>query len=77
MFVKLRGRGREGDEHMRQWELLAHGDDGAQIPCMAAVRLARNLAAGEVEARGAMPCVGLLTLDEYMDELKDLKVTCR
>jgi saccharopine dehydrogenase-like NADP-dependent oxidoreductase len=77
MFVELRGRGREGKEHVRQWEFLAHDDDGASIPCMAAVRLARNLAAGVIETRGAMPCVGLLALDEYLDELKDLKVKCR
>jgi hypothetical protein len=77
MFVTLRGRGLEGAEHVRRWELLAHGEDGAQIPCIAAVRLARKIAAGEVEIRGAMPCVGLLTLDEFMDEWTDLKVTSR
>ncbi len=77
MFVALRGRGRDGAEHLRQWQLLARGDDGARIPCLAAVRLARKLAAGETETRGAMPCVGLLTLEEFMDEMKDMKVTTR
>jgi hypothetical protein len=77
MFVKIRGRDAHGREVAREWELLAHEGDGVNIPCMAAVRLARKLAKGEVSARGAMPCVGLLALDEYLDELKDLRITVR
>jgi hypothetical protein len=77
MFVKIRGRDAHGREVAREWELLAHEGHGVNIPCMAAVRLARKLAKGEVNVRGAMPCVGLLALDEYLDELRDLRITVR
>ncbi|MOA47965.1 hypothetical protein D3C78_1706450 [compost metagenome] len=42
---------------------------------MAAVALARKLAAGSLAARGAQPCVGLLSLDEYLAELDGLAVS--
>jgi hypothetical protein len=32
---------------------------------MAAILLVNKLACGEITAQGAMPCVGLLTLDEF------------
>jgi hypothetical protein len=35
---------------------------------MAAILLTRKIARGEVAARGAMPCVGLLTLNEFAPE---------
>jgi hypothetical protein len=42
---------------------------------MAAVALARKLAAGTLNARGAMPCLGLLTLGEYLAELDGLAIS--
>jgi hypothetical protein len=53
----------------RYWELVAEGNDGMNIPCMAAVALARKLAGGPV-ATGATPCVGLISLEEYLAELR-------
>ena len=37
---------------------------------MAAVAMARKLARGQLAARGAMPCVGLVSLQDYLDELR-------
>jgi saccharopine dehydrogenase-like protein len=74
MFVRLAGRGIDGRERVRTWELTAAGNEGAHVPCLAAVALARKLASGALAARGATPCVGLLTLDEYCAEMKGLKV---
>ena len=42
---------------------------------MAAVALARKLAAGTLQARDAMPCLGLLTQDEYLAELQGLAIS--
>lgn len=39
---------------------------------MAAVCVARKLIAGRLPVRGAMPCVGLVSLDEYLAELQGL-----
>jgi hypothetical protein len=41
---------------------------------MAAVALARRLAAGTLQARGAAACVGLVSLDDYLAELEGLDI---
>ena len=74
MFVELSGTGLDGTRQTRVWELHARNNEGANIPCMAAVVLARKLAAGEISVGGAMPCVGLLTLQEYLRELEGLAI---
>jgi saccharopine dehydrogenase-like NADP-dependent oxidoreductase len=74
MFVTLRGTDRAGAALERRWELRASGEEGAMIPCMASVAVARKLARGTVAARGAMPCVGLVTLAEYLEELESWEV---
>jgi saccharopine dehydrogenase-like NADP-dependent oxidoreductase len=51
------------------WTLVARQSDGPQVPCAPAVVLARKLAAGTLAARGAMPCVGLFSLDECLRAL--------
>lgn len=74
MFVTLRGVDAAHAPMARRWELTASGEEGAMIPCMAAVALARKLARGEIAVRGAMPCVGLITLEEYLRELEPFEV---
>ncbi|MGL4315597.1 MAG: saccharopine dehydrogenase family protein [Pseudomonas sp.] len=75
MFVRLRGLDPNGKAQTLCWELQALHNDGPNIPCMAAVALVRKLAAGTLPARGAMPCLGLLTLDEYLAELDGLAIS--
>ncbi len=48
----------------RSWSLIAEGGDGPFIPATPAAALVRKLARGEVLQRGAMPCLGLLSLAE-------------
>lgn len=57
------------------FELTAHGGDGLMIPCTPAVVLALGLAKGNVKQRGAMPCLGLLELDDILGELRPLRIT--
>ena len=73
MFVRVRGFGPNGLKMTHYWELVAEGNDGMSVPCMAAVALARKLAGG-FAATGAGPCVGLVSLEEYLAELVGLKV---
>lgn len=75
MFVELTGQGVDGQPLQLCWELLAQGNDGPNIPCMAAVALVRKLAEGRLPARGAMPCLGLLTVDEYLQELAGFAIS--
>lgn len=66
MHVTLRGLDASSRSISRTWWLLAGNDHGPQIPCFPAIALARKLLRGEVRARGAMPCMGLLTVDEIL-----------
>ena len=77
MFVELRGVDASGSARRRCWELIAGGWAGAQVPAMAAVALARRLAAGQSPRAGAMACVGLLSLEQYLAELSGLDVVVR
>lgn len=69
MHVDLRGIGANGRPLRVTWQLIATRGEGPQIPATAAVLLARKLARGQLSARGAMPCIGLFTLQEFIQEL--------
>lgn len=64
MRVELRGL-REGRVQALHWDLTAPMLHGPEIPCLAAVLLARRLARGEALPIGAQACMGLLTLAEF------------
>jgi hypothetical protein len=72
MHVAVRGLDRQSQPLSRTWWLWAGSDHGPQVPCFPAIALARKLLRGEVHARGATPCVGLLTLDEILCVGSDL-----
>jgi saccharopine dehydrogenase-like NADP-dependent oxidoreductase len=74
MFVTLEGAGHDGAPLTLTWNLIAAQNHGPQIPCAAATALVRKIAAGDALAVGATPCVGLLTVDEYLEPLRDLDV---
>lgn len=74
MFVRLSGQDPGGLPLTLTWELLAHDNDGPNIPCMAAVALVRKLADGSLVARGAMPCIGLFSTQEYLAELEGMRI---
>ena len=73
MHVSMDGY-RRGHRLTVTWTLVANGGDGPQVACTAAVVLARKLAAGTLVARGALPCVGLFSLEECMKALADFDV---
>jgi hypothetical protein len=75
MFVRLSGSGKDGRPLRRTWELVAEGHEGANIPCMGAVSLAKKLAGRGIAARGAVACVGLIDLDDYLGELRPFRVS--
>ena len=74
MFVKLGGIGRNGDRKSIVWHLVAAENHGPHIPCGASIALTQKLAAGQALPKGAMPCVGLLTVEEYLAPLKGLNI---
>jgi len=69
MRVQLRGL-RAGRERILHWDLTAPMLHGPEIPCFAAILLARKLAAGQPLPVGAQACMGLLTLAEFEQEFQ-------
>jgi saccharopine dehydrogenase-like NADP-dependent oxidoreductase len=67
MAVELRGTDRQGQPLHLCWWLDADAGDGPQVPVTPAIVLARRLADGLLEAKGAMPCMGLLTLEQIVE----------
>jgi hypothetical protein len=70
MHVVMRGEGTNGAPHERSWFIIAKNGDGPQIPCVPAILLAKKLALRQPVPTGAMACVGLVTLEDYLEELK-------
>jgi hypothetical protein len=91
MSVRLRGvpkKGSEGhqigksdDELSVEWQLGVHKGDGPQVPSIAAIVVARKLAAHATNSQigkeplyapGARACMGFFTLDELKEEMQRL-----
>jgi hypothetical protein len=70
MAVRVRGVDADGRPAARAWHIAADHDRGPEIPCMAAVLLARRIAAGAAPPAGARPCNGLLTLADFEPEFR-------
>jgi hypothetical protein len=74
MFVCLEGEGQGSNRLYVSWNLLARQNHGPYIPCGAAIALARKFAAGSALPKGAMPCMGLLTVKEFLSPLRNLDI---
>jgi hypothetical protein len=74
MFVTLAGQGWDQSPVTITWNLLAQNNHGPHIPCGAAIALARKIACGDQLPTGAMSCMGLLTVDEFLEPLRDLSI---
>lgn len=72
--MELSGKGKGGEDKTITFELVARSGDGPYIPCMPAILMAKKLASGDVKERGAYPCIGFITLDEYMGALEGLDI---
>lgn len=74
MHVRVQGEEASGRPVSRLWTLVATQGDGPHVPTLAAAALVRALTAGTVTARGAMPCVGLLTLADLAEQARGLHI---
>ena len=75
MHLRVEGLDAEGTWRSRLWHLLAIRGDGPYVPTLAAAALVRRFLEGALPQRGAMPCVGLLTLDDFARETDGLAIT--
>jgi hypothetical protein len=74
MLVTMEGTGHDGRPKRIDWHLVARYGHGPYIPATASVVLAKCLLDGSLQTRGAMPCVGLFTLDQFLAEIGDLDI---
>lgn len=74
MYVRMKGVDRRGRTVEKVWQLVARNNEGSDVPCMGAVALVRRFSRCGIPGAGAMPCVGLLSLDDYLAELTELNV---
>jgi saccharopine dehydrogenase-like NADP-dependent oxidoreductase len=74
MFVKLEGLHDNGARYSHTWNIVARENHGPNVPCAAAIALANKIAAGGKIPAGAMPCMGLLSVEELMTPLKGFSI---
>jgi len=70
MHVGLAGTDHQGRAARIDWHLVAKRGHGPEIPCMPAIVIGHKLAQGACVARGAMPCMGLMTLSDFAFAVK-------
>ena len=68
MVVRVAGADAQGQPRQRAWHIAADNDHGPEIPCMATILLARQLAAGQALPTGAHTSTGLLPLAAFAPE---------
>ncbi|OZG73016.1 potassium transporter [Hahella sp. CCB-MM4] len=76
-FMDLKGEDDRGHAKRLLFEIVARHGDGLYIPSIPSILMAIKLARGKVEKRGAMPCIGLITLDEYLNAMRELDIEWR
>lgn len=71
----LTGKDEYGKSKTIRFELTACSGDGPFIPCIPAILLVKKLVSGEIESRGATPCVGMISKKEYLDALGEMDIS--
>ncbi len=75
MHVIMQGSDTQGAPYERRWFIVAKDGYGPYIPTIPALVLAKKIASGEKMETGAYPCLGRVTLEEYMRELREMPIT--
>ena len=76
-YMKLIGMGSDRKHKEVLFEILAQEGDGLFIPCIPSILLTKKLVRSELSGAGASPCVGFLSLQEYLCAFKDLNISWR
>ena len=74
MHVIITGFDQAGKPQQQRWFLVAKDDDGPQVPCIPAIILSKKLLTGKPLPYGAFPCVNMISLTEYLNELEGFKI---
>lgn len=74
MLVKASGLDGAGAPVRSRWRLNADANRGPYVPVLAAVALARRWRDGRMPEVGAFACSGLIDLDEFAPDFRDLEL---
>lgn len=76
MHVLLSGESAQvARQHIeRSWFIIARNGDGPHIPTVPAIIIAARIANDDLPDAGARPCLGLITLSDYLSELETLDI---
>lgn len=74
MHMRLTGLDENDRQKSINWYLTAKQNHGPEIPCVAALILVRKMLRDEITERGAMACLGMITLAEFDAEVGDLDI---
>lgn len=74
MHMIISGIDKENLSKEIKWFIIAKDGDGPQIPTIPAIILAKKLFYKKFTYQGACPCIGMISLDEYLEELKEFSV---
>ena len=71
-YMDLKGLDAQENRLNIRFDIYAQHGDGLYIPCIPAIVLTEDLLDHQLQQRGAMPCMGLISLERYLGKLKEL-----
>lgn len=74
MHMLIKGTDKQGKPLEIKWFIIGKDNDGPQIPCVPAIIISKKIIQNKLHQSGAVPCVGMVTLEEYMKELEGFSV---
>jgi len=74
MHMIIKGNDKSGKPLEVKWFIIATRGDGPHIPTAPAIILTKKLYQDQIKTRGAGPCIGMISLQEYLDELKNYSI---
>lgn len=75
MHMIIKGKDKLGNELNKKWFILGKSGNGPEIPTIPAIIIAKKIIDQKISLKGAMPCVALVTLAEYLKELEEFDIS--
>lgn len=77
MHMIIKGKDLNEKEKQIKWFIIAKNGDGPQIPAIPAIILTKKIMNQKLTKSGAFSCFVMVSLEEYLDELKEFSVMIR
>lgn len=74
MHMIFSGKDNKGNRKTIKWFIIAKDGCGPHIPTIPAIILSRNLIQGKMNQTGAVPCINLVSLEDYLAELSNYNI---